>query len=282
MNFVAGLRPYIYDDDRLQELKSKKFRVRIELSLFTTSSEITFIQFYSSRHGKDPTKKPKLLLKFTSETFLGIDPRIVPNNFSTNINVRGKFNLNHSYACGMSSIVPHKNTMSSVLYTLPQRPHNSTYLVCEIPAIRSNLKVCSRNDDQDNWNRCYSDYALYVLREINVGVNPNAREDGSVSFVPLSYSGNKNKRIIQVTDYRNIEHFQRSDAEWNSQSERTGGYHAWNGPLHYYFGKEYDPNDFGIYRTGDKWNPNWENDYYYRDPNIYSRYHGTGKKIKNQ
>ena len=69
MGFVGGLRPYIYDDDRLQELKSKKFRVRIELSLFTTSSEITFIQFYSSRHGKDPSKMPNFSLEFTSETF---------------------------------------------------------------------------------------------------------------------------------------------------------------------------------------------------------------------
>ena len=23
------------------------------------------------------------------------------------------------------------------------------------------------------------------------------------------------------------------------------------------------------------WNPNWERDYYYRDPNIFQRYHGT-------
>ena len=83
--------------------------------------------------------------------------------------------------------------MSNVLYALPQKPHNSTYLVCEIPAIRSNLKVCSLNDDSDNWNRCYSDYALYILREISVGVNPNVREKGSVSFVPINYSGNKNR-----------------------------------------------------------------------------------------
>ena len=81
MNFVAGLRPYIYDDDRLQDLKSKKFRVKIELVLSTASSEITFIQFYSSRHGKDPSKAPVLLLKFTTETFASIEPRIVPNNF---------------------------------------------------------------------------------------------------------------------------------------------------------------------------------------------------------
>ena len=109
--------------------------------VITTSSEITF--------GKDPTKVPKLLLSH-QKTFLGIDPRIVPNNFSTNINVRGKFNLNHSYACGMSSSTTQKHYVKCIVYIMQAMVQRCKFR--EIPAIKSNLCGNGRNDDLDNWN----------------------------------------------------------------------------------------------------------------------------------
>ena len=278
LDFTIALRPYIYEDSRLQESKNNNFHVNIEISFHNiTIGQMSYIQFYSSKFKKGSQMKPCLSLQFTTETFHGIYPRIVPNNFSTNINVNGIFNLNDSYVCGIASYQPHQFNLTSMLFTLPQKSYNKTYLVCEIPAIRVNLKMCSIKDDRDNWNRCYSDYIVYIMREVNVGVDPNGPEKTTKSFVPIVYSGPMNHRIIQVTDYRNLKHFLRSNLEWNSQSERKGGYHGWNGNDHRYFGKNYDPNDFGIYRSGRnyQWNPNWERDYYYRDPNIFQRYHGT-------
>ncbi len=281
LDFTIALRPYIYEDSKVQESKTTKFQVKFELSLFNITGKISYIQFYSSKYSKNLQMTPKLSMQFSTETFYKMHPRIVPNNFSTNINVNGNFNLNDSYVCGIAPYILHQHnlTRASMVFTLPQKPHNSTDLVCEIPAIRIKLKECSISDDRDNWNRCYSDYILYIMREVNVGIDPNGHERNTKSFLPIVYSGKNglNNRIIQVTDHRNFDSFKRSETEWNSQNERKGGYHGWNGEDHIYFGKQYDPNDFGIYKNGYnyEWNPNWERDFYYRDPNIFNRYHGT-------
>ena len=80
-----------------------------------------------------------------NKTNIRYQQRIVPNNFSTNINVHGNFNVNNSYVCGIGVYTPHQYNLSrkSMVFTLPQKPHNSTYLLCEIPAVRVNLKLCS-------------------------------------------------------------------------------------------------------------------------------------------
>ena len=239
--------------------KSRECHMRIKVTMVPMNSTVSFFQIQASPPQGSKVMDSvdtKIVAKYTDEVWHSSVPRVVPNNRSTNLNVRGHFDVGQKYACGISEGREGDVNQSVGPWMVP---HNSSLLVCEIPPIRTAFKKCETagrrgsHRENDNWKRCYSEYKI-ALFKTNVFVNTTDAKQGpfkestvtgeAYERVEITFAGKREDDYLIITDFYDM----RSDLEWNSQVERQinlkDKYYEWNGFPKEFFGKRYNPNDF--------------------------------------
>ena len=121
-------------------------------------------------------------------------------------------------------------------------PENVNTLLCEVPFVSSNMRVCNESDSEssNNWKECYDTFTFHVYRVWKRFVPvENTAEVTRIAdiHVPLFFGGHENEGKVMVNPTT-----RKRPIEWNMQEDR-GGEAVWNGPSDQHFGKRYMPND---------------------------------------
>lgn len=185
-----------------------------------------FIQFKLKQYATHIDYFPLLNIQYSNEHWYNVAPKVIPSDRSISVLVTGQFDTNNEYICDLSE----EGTIQPFVSGALHKPRNETSLLCEIKPVVSSSRKYIPGKDINNWNLCYREYELKILKFVQ-----------HQQYL-ITYSGDIKSNVLIVSENIFAEKSQYS----NSQSERADSkrWKNWNGVGEEFYGKYVDGNDF--------------------------------------